>query len=103
MLRVVLGIALAVAGCVLGFIAADVAAFVSSPPCTTGELLTGLGRIALVGVVTGGVPALVTGFRRIALLPFALGAAGPALIFVAFFFSDESGACSSSALTWPRF
>ena len=72
---------------ILGLVASDLVAWASSAGCPEGDRAEGLGIIALVMVVTGGVPTLVAGFRRIALVPMTLGAAGPALIFVVLFFT----------------
>ena len=86
--RLAFAIVLAVPCGVFGLFAAELGAWVSGAGCSEAELLPGLGTVALVGVVAGGVPALVAGIRRIALLPFVIGSAGPALIFTVLFFGS---------------
>jgi hypothetical protein len=87
-LRLAVAVVLAIPCGIFGFIAADLAAWVSGAGCTGDELLAGLGMVALVGVVAGGAPALVAGFRRIALLPFTIGSAGSVFMLVVLFFSS---------------
>ena len=88
--RLAIAILLAIPLGILGLVASDLVAWASSAGCPEGDRAEGLGIIALVMVVTGGVPTLVAGFRRIALVPMTLGAAGPALIFVVLFFTREN-------------
>ena len=90
--RLAIAILLAIPAGVLGFLVSDVVAWASGAGCPESDRGWGLCIIALVGAVTGGVPTLVAGFRRAALLPLTLGAAGPVLIFVVLFFTRGNSA-----------
>lgn len=90
--RLAIAIVLAVPFGIFGFIASDLVAWASGAGCPESDRAWGLGMIALLGLVTGGVPTLVAGFRRIALLPMTLGAAGPTLFFVVLLLFPESSA-----------
>jgi len=93
--RLALAVIVAIPFGIFGLIAADLAAWTNSTGCFHGEFLSGLESVAVVGAISGGVPALVAGIRRGALLPFAIGATGPGLIFIAYFFSygPPAGSC----------
>ena len=89
--RLVVAIVAAVPATIVGFLASDVVALVSGSGCAGTARAWGLGIIAMFVAVTGGVPSLIAGRRKAALVPLAIGAGGASVFFFVLLFSNGHG------------